>query len=293
MRVFITGIAGFIGSNVANRLHELGYLVYGVDNLKNGNTKNLIKDIIWDNIDLGSVHEDILNSYDALLHFACDNIRYSQDFPVETFKTNSLKSIQLINKFRGKIVYTSTSSVYGQASFLPTRENNEIILSNAYDQSKYIAELFLRKRKNFSTLRLSNVYGINQRYESTYPAVIPKFINLCNINSPITIYGSGNDTRDFTYIDDVVEAIITTLELKSLNTEINIGTSEETSINQVANLISKITGKDIKTIHVDSQSVDGIKRRCLDNKLAFKKIGWKPKTSFHDGLLKTIKWMTQ
>jgi UDP-glucose 4-epimerase len=244
--VFITGICGFVASNVANKLYKLGYDVSGVDNLQFGFKENLDHDITWHQLGIGHdvfIHKDkVLNRFDVLLHMACANIIYGMDHPIETFKTNALDSINLIEKFAGQIVYTSTSSVYGNADQIPTHEDSRPAVSNAYDQSKLILERYLRLRGNFTTLRLSNVYGKNQRPENPYCGVIGKFIDAAFKGNPMQVYGDGVSTRDFTYIDDVVDAIIMAIDQDPKNTEINIGTGIETSTVELTNIITDAVG---------------------------------------------------
>ena len=162
MKVLITGCAGFIGSNVINTLAKDNYDVWGVDNLKFGYADNVKVDS-WSECGFESLTDNYLKDYDILVHLACANIIYAIDNQIDTYRINALQSIELFDKFKGKIIYTSTASVYGAATELPTTEKAIIQVSNAYDMSKYIAELHLRQRGNYTILRLSNVYGPGQR----------------------------------------------------------------------------------------------------------------------------------
>ena len=207
MKILITGAAGFVGSNLLNSLIESGYDATGVDNLSFGYKKNVEKQERLIIKAFEELTEDYVNQYDILVHMACANIIYSQLNPIDTFKVNAHKTIELFKKFKGSIIYTSTASVYGQADEIPTKEDAPIQTYNAYDQSKYIAELYLKLRGNYATLRLSNVYGKNQRPDNPYSGVISKFIESAGKRQNYKVYGDGTDTRDFTYIDDVVSAI--------------------------------------------------------------------------------------
>jgi UDP-glucose 4-epimerase len=289
--IFITGICGFIASNVANKLVKLGYDVVGVDNLKFGFKENLDSDVRWHQLGIGKesyIYHGILNNCDVLVHMACANIIYGMDHPIETFKTNALDSINLIEQFAGQIVYTSTSSVYGNAAQIPTSEDSEFNVSNAYDQSKLIFERYLKLRGNYTTLRLSNVYGKNQRPENPYCGVIGKFIDSAIKGNPMQIYGDGLSTRDFTYIDDVVNAIIMAIDQDPKNTEINIGTGIETTSNELSNIISEIIKTPNLVTHVGTRSIDRITRRCLNITKAEEILGWEPKISLSEGIENTI-----
>ena len=294
MKLFLTGIAGFIGSNLANKLFQLGYDVYGVDTLQFGYPDNLLPGIKWDKKSFAEVPIHVLNSYDVLVHIACANIIYAQNNQVDTFKTNALDTIDLFQKFKSRIVYTSTSSVYGQADDIPTRENSEQKVCNAYDQSKLIAEKYLELRGNFTTLRLSNVYGPNQKPENKYCGVVARFIdNILTLKQPIEITGDPKATRDYTYIDDVVDAIISAINRPQKNCAINIGTGIETSNIELAHMILDQLGEkyDRNINHVHKRSIDNISRRCLDVSKANAFLGWQPTTSLHFGIEKTIQWM--
>ena len=293
MKIFITGIAGFVASNVANRLHELGHEVSGIDNMKFGRMENLNPKIALYIGHMTFINRIKYHDADVLVHMACDNIIYSQDKPIETFKTNALRSIELINKYEGKIVYTSTASVYGQADFVPTHESADIKVYNAYDQSKYITELFLKQRGNYTTLRLSNVYGANQRPENPYAGVVAKTIDSVRKNEGVIIYGDGNDTRDYTYIDDTVNAIIKACEHNAMGTEINIGTGKETSVNRLVDIIRSRLNYQGKSCHIESRSIDKIQRRALDNNYAGELLGWYPTINIEEGIRKTIEWQTK
>lgn len=297
MRIFITGIAGFVGSNVANKLHKLGYDVYGVDNLIFGCKENLNSDIKWDIRCMSTITKEELSEYDVLLHMACNNIVFAINDPITTFNTNSVKSIETIERFgfNGKIVYTGTSSIYGNSVEIPTHENAQIILTNAYDNSKYCTELYLRERGNYITLRLSNVYGRNQRQFGSIKGVVFGVLYSAMQGLPIEINGDGTQTRDFTYIDDVVDAIIKACLSDPLNTEINIGTGIEASINDVAKtalyVASLFGAKQSEIKYIPRRGNDSIDRRCLNVNKAKALLNWHPSTTIYKGMLETAEWM--
>lgn len=274
---YITGIAGFIGSNLANKMASIGMDVSGCDNLKFG-----VKDNTFVLFDVKDFDQVKLEKDDVLIHCACDNIIYGIEYPVETFKTNALKTIEMLRKFKGRIVYTSTSSIYGQAHEFPTHESHPYSVYNAYDQSKLIAELFLKQRGNYTTLRLSNVYGLNQRPSNPYAGVIGKFVGLAKAGFSLPINGSGSQTRDYTYVDDVVDAIIRACRTVSLDTEINIGTGVETSVMDVAIMVSDISHAQV--VSIPERPIDKITRRCLDISKAEALLDWHPNVSVKEGI---------
>lgn len=290
MKIILTGSCGFVGSNVANRLIGDNNVSLWIDDLSFGNKFNLENDDRLIKERFENLSEDFLSLFDVLIHCATSNIIYAMDHPIETFQNNATNTIKLFQKFKGKIIYTSTASVYGQAQELPTTEDAPILTNNAYDQSKYIAELFLQQRGNYTTLRLSNIYGPNQRPDNPYCGVVGKLIYNINKDFPIYINGDGEQTRDYTYIDDVVDAIIIALQKEALNTEINIATGVETSINKLIEHISLLTSKSAEVQNIEKRKIDGINSRCLSIEKAELLLGWKPKHDLQSGLHKTIEW---
>lgn len=291
-RILVTGGCGFVGSNIAKRLISLGHDVFIVDNLKFGNEKNLPEGCSgFYRQGFETLTKNFLSGFDTLIHCATSNIIYAMDNPIETFQNNATNTILLFSRFTGKIIYTSTASVYGQSDWLPTPEWAEIRISNAYDQSKYIAELFLIHRGNYTTLRLSNVYGDNQRADNPFCGVIGKLCyNIIN-DIPIQVNGDGFQTRDFTYIDDVVNAVVLSVDHDPLNMELNIASGRETSIYQLIECISHITDKKPVVNYVENRKIDGITRRKINVSLAEKKLGWKPCVFIKAGIGFTIDWI--
>lgn len=296
-RILITGGAGFVGSNIAKALvkeHE----IFIVDNLSFGSKKNLDTDILTThflNDDFNNIPVVFLNSFDILIHCATVNINYAIQHPIETFKVNALNTIDLFRRFKGKIIYTSTSSVYGQADEFPTKETAEMRVFNAYDQSKLIAERYLKLRGNYTTLRLSNVYGINQRPDNPYSGVVAKFIYEMMLDHKVEIFGDGEATRDYTHIKDVVRAIEMAIEGGgyAYNMTFNISGSNEVSTIGLVKKIAILLDKEGYFINKPNRAIDKISRRLLDTSLIEKHLGWTPKVAFNDGLTHTIEWIKE
>lgn len=299
MKIFITGIAGFVGSNVANKLYELGVEIGGIDNLSFGSGDNLNPSIQWRQGCISTVTKEELEPYDILLHMACSNIVFAINDPITTFQTNSEKSIQLFERFGTdkKIVYTGTSSIYGNSSMLPTSEDAPISLTNAYDTSKYITERYLRLRGNYTTLRLSNVYGRNQRQYGDIKGVIFGVLYSALSGENIDINGDGTQTRDFTYIDDAVDAIVKVCQEVHLNTAFNIGTGVEVSVNDIAKIaqdIAALHGVSMgKIVYIPRRANDSINRRCLDTKFASFILEWESRVGIYEGMNRTADWIIE
>lgn len=288
MRILITGAAGFIGSNLCNHFDQIGIDYCGVDNLSFGYEDNLINKENLCKFGFEKMDEVDVNNFDVLVHLACANIIYAQTNQVDTFRHNALNTFHLFRSFKGKIIYTSTSSVYGQADVFPTDENSAIRLSNAYDQSKYLSELYLQLRGNFTTLRLSNVYGNNQRPDHPYSGAVGKFIHCAMQKKPFLINGDGTATRDYTHVSDVLSAIMSAIEKPALWEAVNIGTGRETTGLKLAYMISDEMGVPFNVTFTDNRSIDIIQRRCLDIRKAERLLSWHPKVKLENGLKLTI-----
>jgi UDP-glucose 4-epimerase len=285
MKILVTGASGFIGANLCHRLVGCGEQFIACDNLSFGKIENTEGKYPLLKCSFGDIPQNTLDQFDVLIHLATSNIIYAMDKPIQTFKNNALLTCELFEKFKGKIVYTSTASVYGNASSFPTTEQAEIKLSNAYDTSKYMAELFLRQRGNFTTLRLGNVYGRFQDQSSPYCGVLGKFVDKYLSGSPLTIYGDGTATRDYTYVEDVVDAILIAMHHPSMDTEVNIATGLETSVLDLASLISE----ESEVERLEARTIDSIQRRCLSINRAWNLFAWKPKTDISQGIKQLIK----
>jgi len=283
MKIAITGGLGFVGSNIAKRF-ALDHEITVIDDLSFGSLENIPKDC---SIQIKRFQEADFDEYDILIHCATSNIIYAQDHPIETFMNNANDTIQLFERFKGYIIYTSTASVYGDAQNLPTKESDDIKVSNAYDASKRCAEKFLQLRGNYTTLRLSNVYGPGQLASNPYCGVIGRFIEDIANDKQITIFDDGMQTRDFTYIDDVVNAVALCLDT-NFDAEINISGGEETSVEQLSHYLHYLLDKPICAKYVGGRSIDSIQRRWLDCTNAELLLGWRPLTTLKEGLKQTI-----
>lgn len=286
MRIYITGMAGFVGSNLANYLHEFGYDIYGCDDLSFGYSENINPEVYLSEKRFQEV--STINDHDVLVHCATSNIIYAGHHPIETYQNNAIDTIEMFEKFDGKIINLSTASVYGNAIRLPTPEDEPKQTGNAYSQSKLIVEQYLRARGNYTTLRLSNVYGMNQRPDHHYSGVIGKFFGAVLSGEPVKIFGDGLDTRDFTYVMDVVDVIEKAINTHALNTEINIGTGVENSVLKLAHDIHDIVDVPLKVSFVESRGIDGINRRCMDIDRAKELLNWHPETDLKLGLKKIL-----
>lgn len=288
--IIITGAAGFIGSNLANYLNKnCKEPIICIDNLKFGSRKNLNDSIYLYEQDFRCL--PLKTCYDdVLVHLATFNINYASVHPEETFINNANNTIELFNSFPGKIIYISSASIYGDPVTFPVSESHRIRPENAYAISKLTPELILQERGNFTTLRLSNVYGRNARPE-LYCGVIGWIIRAAIKHETFKLINHGDDTRDFVYIDDVISAILIAIDKLPINCAVNICTGIETRIKDIMSEISAISGEEIRTIEEKAHKKDNILRRVLDPKRANHLLSWNHIFSLNEGLVEYYIWM--
>lgn len=287
----VSGGAGFIGSNLVDKLIDHGSEVIVFDNLCCGELENVNPESKFINIDLSddqnhNVIIDQLKDVDAVFHLAAmPRVQPSIDDPVSFEKNNSLSTINLlkcsVDAGVKRFIYSASSSAYGDAKKMPMNESDPINPISPYATQKYYGEVACRMFSqvyNIETvsLRYFNVYGERQSMEGAYALVIAAFAKMRMNNTPLTIRGDGEQTRDFTYVQDVVNANILASESSNVgNGEvINIGSGTSSSVNDVADLIGG------ETINVEP--VVEPRATLADYSLATKLLGWKPTVFIED-----------
>ena len=302
--VVITGGAGFIGSNLTRTLAADNNVTV-IDDLSTGNLEN-IKDLI-DNQSIlfveGSITDlDLLiktfKNVDYVFHEAAiPSVPRSIKDPIKSNYTNVNGTLNVLVAARDsrveKVVYASSSSVYGDTPVLPKKEDMKPSPLSPYAVSKLVGEYYCRVftevyRLSTVSLRYFNVYGPRQDPSSEYAAVIPNFISrVLNCKSPI-VFGDGKQTRDFTFVRDVVNANTFAVKGKTCGV-FNIASGKRISINELAQLVMKITGKDIDVVYNDSRAGD-IMHSLADISKAKEKFGYEPRFDLTKGLEETLKW---
>jgi len=285
-KCLVTGSCGFVGHHLTKKLCGLGYYTIGLDNLSNGDRKysSLADDFIWD--DVSGITKETLEGVDWVFHLAAlPRVPYSIEHPVETHDNNVNQTLSLLLAARDagvkKFIYSSSSAVYGGQDHFPTNENDRTVPLSPYAVQKLTAELYcevFRTVYNLPTVSLCyfNVYGEEQRADNPYTGVITKFIKMKKQNKPLTIFGDGKQTRDFTYVGDVVDAnIITAQKGEGVY---NVGTGKSRSINQIAKAMSD------NTTHLPERPGDPITSLADNKKL--RSLGWEPQMDLMTWLLK-------
>lgn len=253
MKIGVTGGAGFIGSYLVRELLKHGHEVKVIDNLSNGELKNI------ENLPIEFIQADVLN-HDSLAIFfekcnyiihlaALGSVPRSIAEPVEVFTSNvmgTLNVLEFARKFKTPVLMTSSSSVYGSNLVVPKTEYDWLNPISPYAASKLSCEAMFSAwahafQLNLTVLRLFNVFGPRQKKDGPYSAVIPKWCNLIINKKPVEIYGDGNQVRDFTFVGDVVSIIIECIKNKiNFQLPINVAYGNQISLNDLAKLFSQI-----------------------------------------------------
>ena len=305
--VLVTGGAGFIGSQLIKKILPLCNHIYVVDNLSTGKREMIPVSskvtFIEDSITNIELLENLMHRVEYIFHMACSNIIKSVDNIELDFATNLYGGFILlkcayehcINLKR--FVYASTTSVYGDASQIPTKEDYYNI-ALPYAASKFSTEHYCDVFYHMygmpvSVLRLSNVFGPGQVSSNPYCGVVAKFFEAIDNNESLMIYGDGNQTRDFTFIDDAVEAFLLVAQSDmAIGNVYNIGTGVETTISSLAQEIMKITEYPKGLIKfVDNRLVDVVKRRNIDASKINNELNWRANHTLYEGLYKTFQWL--
>ena len=300
MKVVVTGGAGFIGSHLVDALVKQGHDVIVIDDLSEGKEENLSES--FDKIEF--IKEDILEvdlgklkDVDIIFHIAAKrSVPESLKHPKEFENVNiagTRRMLELARMNNAKFINSSSSSVYGDAP-LPQKEGETRTRLSPYAITKFCAEdycAFYNLIYDVQTisLRYFNVFGPRQDPKSEYAAVIPKFINLMLKNRQPPIFGDGTQSRDFTYVDNVVSANLKAMDSELHGERINVANGKPISILQLVEEINNILGTDIKPIFEPERKGD-IKNSYADNSLSKKIIGYEEVVDFKEGLKKTIEW---
>ncbi len=303
--VLVTGGAGFIGSNLCHELIARGYEVVALDNLSSGKETNIsglegnksFKFVKGDILDADLLSEE-MNGVDAIFHEAAvPSVQRSIDNPHRTSQVNITGTLEVLiaakNAGIKKVVHASSSSVYGDTLVLPKREDMTPNPKSIYAASKLTGEHYSMIFKdiygmNNVCLRYFNVYGPKQDPMSDYAAVVPRFISQALDGLPLTVFGTGMQTRDFTYVKDVVQANLRALE-PNVSGIFNIGSGARISIIELAGLVGRIIGKKSSLIHSEARAGD-VKDSLADICKAKGEFGYQPQYDIESGLRETIEW---
>jgi UDP-glucuronate decarboxylase len=301
MRIAVTGGAGFIGSHLCERLIREGHDVICLDNFFTGSKRNIIHLMDDHRFELvrHDITEPILLEVDRIYNLACpaSPIHYQYN-PVKTIKTSVLGAIHMLGlakRVKARVLQASTSEVYGDPQVHPQQEEywgnvNPIGIRSCYDEGKRVAETLMMDyhRQNgvdIRIVRIFNTYG--PRMAENDGRVVSNFIIQALAGEPLTVYGSGDQTRSFCYVDDLVEGMIRMMECDGFIGPVNLGNPAETTILEFAQRIVTLTGSGSEVVFRPLPA-DDPRQRQPDITLAMEKLGWEPRVDVETGLKKTI-----
>jgi UDP-glucose 4-epimerase len=301
-RVLVTGGAGFVGGAVVRRLVESGAKVTVLDDLFTGRAETIptqaafVKGSVTDQ----ALVRELVAQSSLVFHMAARNIIASTANPRDDFETNIGGTLNILLAAResrpDRVVYTSSTSVYGNPRSIPINEDDLLVPITPYAVSKLSGEHYcLAFYESYglavATVRYSNVYGPGQRPDNPYCGVVSKFLTNCHQGVPLTVHGDGEQTRDFTYIDDAVDAtLLAATHPRAEGDVFNVGTGIETSVNQLAHLTGRAMGRDVEIRHIDRRDIDNIRRRVVNIEKARRMLRWSPQVTMENGLRRTAEW---
>ena len=305
-RVLVTGGAGFIGNNLVRRLLREEARVTVLDDLFTGRRENLPASgftFVEGSVCDPTLVEHLVASNEIVFHAAARNIVVSTRNPREDFETNIGGTLNILLAARAtevqRVVYTSSTSVYGNPRYLPVNEDDHLSLLTPYAVSKlsgehYCMAFYESYGLPTTAVRYSNVFGPGQDPGNPYCGVVAKFVDAMFAGRAPVIHGDGVQTRDFTYIDDAVEAtILAGTSERALGEVFNVGTGVETNVNQLAQTLLRLTGAHVQPAHSDRRDVDNIRRRVVNIEKARRTLRWLPEVTLEEGLRRTVEWQRQ
>ncbi len=300
MNFLVTGGAGFIGAALSNRLVEMGHEVRVIDNLTAGDPGRLDPRVLFTRGDVADVPKlwTLLQDIDCVYHLAArvsvpESIQYPRDYN----HVNVGGTVSVMEAMRDagvkRVVLASSGAVYGRQDAQPLREDMTPDPDSPYAVSKLAAEIYVRTIGTLwgietVSLRIFNAYGPGQQLPVSHAPVIPRFIKAALSGASLVVFGDGRQTRDFVYIDDVVDALVAAATAPQVDRQvINVGSGRETSINDLVRAISQVVGYHLEPIYNTNHS-GGVDRMCADLTRARNLLGYEPSVGLLDGLQLTL-----
>jgi UDP-glucose 4-epimerase len=300
MRFLVTGGAGFLGAALANRLVADGHTVQVLDDLSHGDIARLGDSVAFTRGDVDNVPLlwSLLQDVDCVYHLAARvSVPQSILYPREYARVNVGGTVSLMEAMRdtgvGRVVFTSSGAVYGRQPRQPTREDDPPHPDSPYAVSKWAAEQYIHTIGELwgletVALRIFNAYGPGQSLPTSHAPVVPRFLQAALSGGSLVIYGDGRHTRDYVYVDDVVDALVAAATAKGINRAvINVGSGQETSVADLAAHIQTATGREVNVLY-NSQKAGGVARLAADIGRARELLGFRPAIDLHAGLRLTL-----
>ena len=301
-RILVTGGAGFVGGAVVRRLVDAGAKVTVLDDLFTGQPETIpaAAQFVQGSVSDQGLVDDLVRASSVVFHLAARNIIASTINPRDDFATNIGGTLNVLMAAREsqveRVVYSSSTSVYGNPRSIPINEEDQIATLSPYAVSKlggeqYCMAFYESYSLPVSVVRYSNIYGPGQRPDNPYCGVVSKFLTSAFQGEPLLIHGDGLQTRDFTYIDDAVEAtLLAAIHPRAEGELFNVGTGIETSVADLARMVGIATGRDVTVESIDRRDIDNIRRRVVNIEKARRMLHWVPQVRMQRGLVRTAEW---
>ncbi len=299
MQILVTGGAGFLGSALVRRLVSLGHSVRVLDDLSAGDPARLPPQASFMRGDVNDLPRlwTLLHDVECVYHLAARvSVSESVRYPREYNAVNVGGTVSLLEAVRDvgvrRLVFASSGAIYGNQAIQPLREDLALLPLSPYAVSKLAAEQYVSLIGRLAgvetvCLRIFNAYGPGQQLPVAHPPVIPHFLHQVLGHGSLVVHGTGAQTRDFVYVDDVVDALIAAATAPDVNQRvINVGSGTETSITALVAHIEAITEQEAHVLRVSEQS-SGVSRMCADLTLARDLLNWTPRVFLEEGLRRT------
>lgn len=307
-KVLVTGGLGFVGQNLCKVLvNNFNCDLVIVDDCSNSSEDVL--DLFTERVTFKKISVldteqffPLIRETNYIFHLACKQISASGLSPVDDLNVNALSTLLILDFIKDndlsnleRFIYSSSCSIYGSSNIIPTSELGSTNIKSNYAATKLLGENYTTiYNTNYdiptSVVRYSNVYGVGQTPDNPYCGVIGKFISNALAGTPLHVFGDGEQTRDYTYIDDAIRAtIIVATDPKALGEIFNIGTSTEISVNDVIDIVKQEIDL-VKVEYMEERDIDNIRRRAIDIEKIQQKLGWSPRVNIKRGIIETIDW---
>jgi UDP-glucose 4-epimerase len=302
-RVLVTGGAGFVGGALVRRLVDMGARVTVLDDLFTGQAETIPTgaQFVEGSVTDQALVRELVADHSLVFHMAARNIIASTKNPRDDFETNIGGTLNVLMAARDsrpdRVVYTSSTSVYGYPRSMPIIEDDGLVLLSPYAVSKlggenYCTAFYESYGLPVAVVRYSNVYGPGQRPDNPYCGVVSKFFASALADEPLMVHGDGEQTRDFTFVEDAVDAtLLTAIHPRAEGEVFNVGTGIETSINELARQVGRSVGREARVEHIDRRDIDNIRRRVVNIEKIRRMLHWAPQITLVKGLATTAEWL--
>jgi UDP-glucose 4-epimerase len=304
-RILVTGGAGFVGGVLTHKLVDAGARVTVLDDLFTGKAETIPTgaEFVEGSVTDAKLVDELVAANSLIFHLAARNIIASTANPRDDFLTNIGGTLNILMAARvskvDRIVYSGSASIYGNPRSIPINEDDFLVPLSPYAVSKlggenYAQAFYESYGLPTACVRYSNVYGPGQRPDNPYCGVVSKFLADAHAGRPLSVHGDGEQTRDYTYVDDAVEAtMLAAIRPRAEGEVFNVGTGIETSVNELGLAIGRALDVPVELRHIDRRDIDNIRRRVVNIEKARRMLRWTPQITLESGLSRTAEWFVR